>query len=236
MGLDGLNVINRALVVPAPAEPSTNTSPNIACMVARIARRGWATHEITRPPFVAGADHPVHILGAKSCIVAAHRPFALVVDVLDLENAVALVAIGAVPCQNLIRSCAVLCNLHRAAGRSIARKFGAVNSYGRQTLRILMLGDSVQQDTANAPIDAFLERAYPECNVELISSTKGGTGVQFFKEANARSVEEELRKVLPIVSNAVGLYLGGLRIQAQGGGANDPNATPGQPGFGRAKS
>lgn len=49
-------------------------------------------------------------------------------------------------------------------------------------LRIVMLGDSVQQDTANAPIDAWLSRLYPGAQIELISSTRGGTGVQYYKD------------------------------------------------------
>ncbi|MDA0578627.1 MAG: hypothetical protein O3B24_11075, partial [Verrucomicrobia bacterium] len=51
-----------------------------------------------------------------------------------------------------------------------------------QPLRIVMLGDSVQQDTANAPIDALLQRLYPGATVELISSTRGGTGVGYYKD------------------------------------------------------
>jgi hypothetical protein len=51
-----------------------------------------------------------------------------------------------------------------------------------QKLRIVMLGDSVQQDTANAPIDAWLQRLYPGATIELISSTRGGTGVQYYKD------------------------------------------------------
>lgn len=51
-----------------------------------------------------------------------------------------------------------------------------------QPLRVVMLGDSVQQDTANAPIDAFLQQLYPGAKVELISSTRGGTGVQYYKD------------------------------------------------------
>ncbi len=51
-----------------------------------------------------------------------------------------------------------------------------------QRLRIVMLGDSVQQDTANAPVDAFLQRLYPGASIELISSTRGGTGVQYYKD------------------------------------------------------
>jgi hypothetical protein len=51
-----------------------------------------------------------------------------------------------------------------------------------QPLRIVMLGDSVQQDMANAPIDALLRRLYPGAPLELISSTRGGTGVQYYKD------------------------------------------------------
>jgi hypothetical protein len=51
-----------------------------------------------------------------------------------------------------------------------------------QPLRVVMLGDSVQQDTANAPVDGFLKRLYPGATVELISSTRGGTGVQYYKD------------------------------------------------------
>ena len=95
--VDGVNVMYRALVVPATAEPSTDTAPYVACMVGRIARRGCAIREIGCPSLVAGTDNSVHILGTEGRVVAAHRPFALAVDVLDLENAVALVAIVAVP-------------------------------------------------------------------------------------------------------------------------------------------
>jgi hypothetical protein len=62
---------------------------------------------------------------------------------------------------------------------------------------------------------------------------KGEIGVQFFREATARGFEEELRKVLPLMANAVGLYLGGLRIQTTAPGMpGDGSGIPGQPGFG----
>lgn len=57
-----------------------------------------------------------------------------------------------------------------------------------QNLRIVMLGDSVQQDTANAPWDAWLQRLYPGASIELISSTRGGTGVQYYKDHVAEFV------------------------------------------------
>jgi hypothetical protein len=57
-----------------------------------------------------------------------------------------------------------------------------------QNLRIVMLGDSVQQDTVNAPIDAWLERLYPGATIELLSSTRGGTGVKYFQDHMAEFV------------------------------------------------
>lgn len=50
-----------------------------------------------------------------------------------------------------------------------------------QPLRVVLLGDSVQQDTANAPTDALLQRLYPGAPIEWISSTRGGTGVSFYR-------------------------------------------------------
>jgi hypothetical protein len=50
-----------------------------------------------------------------------------------------------------------------------------------QNLRIVMLGDSVEQDTANSPFDAWLERLYPGAGIQVISSTIGGTGLSFFQ-------------------------------------------------------
>jgi hypothetical protein len=62
---------------------------------------------------------------------------------------------------------------------------------------------------------------------------KGEIGVQFFREATARGFEEELRKVLPLMANAIGLYLGGLHIQTTAPGTpGDGSGLPGQPGFG----
>jgi hypothetical protein len=51
-----------------------------------------------------------------------------------------------------------------------------------ERLRIVMLGDSVQQDTANAPVDAWLAQLFPSAQIELISSTRSGTGAQYYKD------------------------------------------------------
>lgn len=62
----------------------------------------------------------------------------------------------------------------------IPRALGTLKQGG--VLRILMLGDSVQADTANAPLDVFLERSYPGSRVEIVTSTRSGTGMDFFKD------------------------------------------------------
>jgi hypothetical protein len=49
-------------------------------------------------------------------------------------------------------------------------------------LRILLLGDSVQQELANAPVDAILKAHLPYSHVEIFASTKPATGVEFFKD------------------------------------------------------
>ena len=53
---------------------------------------------------------------------------------------------------------------------------------GHQKLRVVVLGDGIQQDLANSPIDVFLERQYPGCRVEVVPSIVSGAGVQFFKD------------------------------------------------------
>ncbi|QPN69364.1 VCBS domain-containing protein [Synechococcus sp. CBW1108] len=70
-----------------------------------------------------------------------------------------------------------------------------------EPLRIVMLGDSVQQDTANSPFEAFLQRAYPNSQVELIGSTRGGTGVSFYQD----HVEEYVTRYSPDL-----LMIGGI--------------------------
>ena len=56
---------------------------------------------------------------------------------------------------------------------------------------------------------------------------KGQVIVDWFREADARTLEEELKKVLDAVAQAMGLYLGGIRISVEGGTGGG-----GGPGFG----
>lgn len=53
-----------------------------------------------------------------------------------------------------------------------------------RTLRIVMLGDSIINDTSNSPWDALLERAYPGARVEVVISVRGGTGCTYYKDGN----------------------------------------------------
>jgi lysophospholipase L1-like esterase len=53
-----------------------------------------------------------------------------------------------------------------------------------QALRIVMLGDSIINDTGNSPFDVLLERKYPGAKVEVITSVRGGGGCQYYKLEN----------------------------------------------------
>jgi hypothetical protein len=47
----------------------------------------------------------------------------------------------------------------------------------RSTLRIVLLGDSIMNDTGNSACDALLERMYPGLKIEIIITVGGGCGV-----------------------------------------------------------
>lgn len=51
-------------------------------------------------------------------------------------------------------------------------------------VRIVLLGDSIACDTGNSPLDVLLERLYPKAQVELITSVRGSTGCQYYKDQN----------------------------------------------------
>ena len=50
-------------------------------------------------------------------------------------------------------------------------------------LRIVMLGDSICNDTSNSLYETLLMRVYPKARIEVVTSVRGGTGCQFYKEA-----------------------------------------------------
>lgn len=51
-------------------------------------------------------------------------------------------------------------------------------------LRIVMLGDSIVNDTAASQFDLLLQRHYPKCKITKIRSVRGSTGCWWYKEEN----------------------------------------------------
>jgi hypothetical protein len=52
------------------------------------------------------------------------------------------------------------------------------------TLRIVMLGDSIVNDTSHSQFEKLLERRYPKCKVVKVTSVRGSTGCWWYKEEN----------------------------------------------------
>ncbi|MHC4072168.1 MAG: BNR-4 repeat-containing protein [Planctomycetota bacterium] len=50
------------------------------------------------------------------------------------------------------------------------------------TLRVVMLGDSIVNDTSRSCWNLLLEKRYPQCKVEKITSVRGSTGCWWYKE------------------------------------------------------
>jgi hypothetical protein len=50
-------------------------------------------------------------------------------------------------------------------------------------LRIVMLGDSICNDTSNSLYETLLMRACPQANIDVVTSVRSGTGCQFYKDA-----------------------------------------------------
>ena len=51
------------------------------------------------------------------------------------------------------------------------------------TLRVVMLGDSIINDTARSSWPLLLEKSYPKCDIRLVTSVRGGTGCWHYKAA-----------------------------------------------------
>lgn len=51
-----------------------------------------------------------------------------------------------------------------------------------KTLRVVMLGDSIMNDTGNSPWDVLVERMYPGSNIEVVNSVRGGTGTSYYQD------------------------------------------------------
>ncbi len=50
------------------------------------------------------------------------------------------------------------------------------------TLRIVMLGDSIVNDTSHSRFEHLLMRMYPKCKIEKVTSVRGSTGCWWYKE------------------------------------------------------
>lgn len=50
------------------------------------------------------------------------------------------------------------------------------------TFRVIMLGDSIVNDTSRSCWNLLIERRYPKCKIEKITSVRGSTGCWWYKE------------------------------------------------------
>lgn len=50
------------------------------------------------------------------------------------------------------------------------------------TLQVVMLGDSIVNDTSRSCWNLLVEKRYPECKIEKITSVRGSTGCWWYKE------------------------------------------------------
>jgi len=69
-----------------------------------------------------------------------------------------------------------------ARWKHLAKTLEKLRSGGK--LRIVLLGDSIINDTCNSMFEVLLERKYPGAQIEVIPSVRGGTGCGYYKEEN----------------------------------------------------
>ncbi len=53
-----------------------------------------------------------------------------------------------------------------------------------ERLRIVMLGDSICNDTSNSLYETLLAERYPGARIEVVTNVRGGTGCQYYKDEN----------------------------------------------------
>jgi hypothetical protein len=53
-----------------------------------------------------------------------------------------------------------------------------------EAVTIVILGDSIGNDTGNSPLDKLIQRQYPGSRVTVITSVRGGTGCQYYQNEN----------------------------------------------------
>lgn len=67
-------------------------------------------------------------------------------------------------------------------GARIPKALRAIRNKGN--LKVVMLGDSIINDTANSHWDCLVERAFPGCRLDVVSAVRGGTGCWYYKDEN----------------------------------------------------
>jgi lysophospholipase L1-like esterase len=79
------------------------------------------------------------------------------------------------------------------------------------SLTLVMLGDSIVQDTASSNFELLMERMYPKCKVRKMVSVRGSTGCEWYSQENR--VQEYVLKHNPDL-----LIIGGISNRGIGGG------------------
>ena len=69
--------------------------------------------------------------------------------------------------------------------------------------RVVLLGDSIMQDTFHSIFEALVKRAFPKSNLDYISSVRGSTGCWFYRKPE--NFEEYITKARPDL-----LIIGGI--------------------------
>ncbi|MFM8635177.1 MAG: family 16 glycoside hydrolase [Planctomycetia bacterium] len=70
------------------------------------------------------------------------------------------------------------------AGRGAAMKKSLAKLAAGGRLRIVMLGDSICNDTSNSLYETQLAARYPKAAIEVVTSVRGGTGCWYYKDDN----------------------------------------------------
>jgi hypothetical protein len=69
-----------------------------------------------------------------------------------------------------------------ARGALLPRTFDTLQKGG--PLRIVLLGDSIANDTGNSLFEVRLRKLYPKAKIEVINSVRGGTGCTWYQHEN----------------------------------------------------
>jgi hypothetical protein len=67
-------------------------------------------------------------------------------------------------------------------GRHLAKSLAKLAAGDR--LRIVMLGDSICNDTSNSLYETLVAERYPGAQIEVVTSVRGGTGCTYYKDEN----------------------------------------------------